>query len=730
MSPRISRLSAVAALAAVASAATASVSASKPAEPCAQIAKLTAAGNEEFSSQLGLACLESIPFKSDLAVSFVDEYSKYLQWQSTIEILRNPPIGAISATVDLVGGLSTIRQRAASNLYKSQYAFDQDLFSLISSANDGHLALLPCSFVFNFINLESSLASLSTDGVTLPKLYTLNDGRLLANGNKDVSPVTLINGVGAESFVEQLSNSAGLQDPDARYNSLTTNVPHGLLGVSTNFGTFGEYVSFPGVHEFNMTFANGTKASFPLTGRVRSSVGNFTFTTGEELFQAVCTPTTTDSSSKKVKREADVKPLPAPTGFPKPVVQDPNNLMVGYFPEEPSLKDVAVMTVGSFGTGEISDEEVVTFAVKAQDFVQQSVAAGKSKMLIDVTGNPGGTVVSGFALLSIFFPNMTIFSATRIRSVPEVQYHFEVASRVTDPELKVQYESQGFLVSALVQPDQSTGFASQDDYLGPFDTLGVPSTAIAAENNFRLNNATSTPINIFGTGGVLNGTEPPYKPEDIIILTDGQCSSTCTVFINHMIPYGVRVVANGGRPQAGPMQAIGGVKGAQVLELENISTFYTFTNQVVQNATDAKKPIFTSKELDAFKDHIPVALDQLPLRVVSGSVNYRNAFSPFNDEVPTHFVYQPANCRIFYTPETLLKPDANWANVANAVWGKGECAFSVAPPPPILSINDKPSSTSSSKPASTTAAGKKKTQSSAHKAVGLLLAMAEGLKPQ
>jgi hypothetical protein len=42
-----------------------------------------------FSSQLGLACLESLPFKSDLAVSFVDELTKYLQWQSDIEILRS-----------------------------------------------------------------------------------------------------------------------------------------------------------------------------------------------------------------------------------------------------------------------------------------------------------------------------------------------------------------------------------------------------------------------------------------------------------------------------------------------------------------------------------------------------------------------------------------------------------------------------------------------------------------
>ncbi|PON24205.1 hypothetical protein TGAM01_v206893 [Trichoderma gamsii] len=739
MSPRISRLSAVAALAAVASAATASVSTSKPAEPCAQIAKLAAGGTPIFSSQLGLACLESIPFKSDLAVSFIDEYSKYLQWQSTIEILRNPPPGSLSATVDLVGGLSTIRSRAAANLYKSQYDFDRDLSQLISSANDGHLAISPCSFAIGF-GITTSLVSLSTDGVAMPRLYTLNDGRLLARGNNHVSPVALINGVGAEAYVEQLSSFQGLQDPDARYNLMLSNVPIGLAGSETNSG-FANYGAFPGVHEFNLTYANGTLESIPLIAA--STIGNFTSTTGDELWDAVCAPlpATTDSSSKKLKRggnttkvskrQADAKELPAPSGYPKPVVKDPFNVMVGYFSEETSLKDVAIMTVSSFETsGEgIPDDETRNFAIQAQSFVNKAVAAGKSKIIVDVTNNPGGTVDSGFALLSIFFPNMTIFSATRIRSVPETQFIFDTASRSKDPETIENFRGAGFLISNLVQPDQKTGFDSDSDFLGPFDVLDVPSTAISAENNFLFGNATDAPINIFGKGGVLNGTEPPYNPEDIIILTDGQCSSTCTIFINHMIPYGVRVVANGGRPQAGPMQGIGGVKGAQVQELSTLSSIYEFTTQVVQNATDAKKPLFTSKELDAFKDHIPLTLDQFPIRLTSGSVNYRNAFAPFDDQTPTHFIYQPADCRIFYTPASLISPEAKWGNVADAIWGgKGGCAFFVPARPPLLFAE--PSSTSSSKPASTTAAGKKKTQSSAHKAVGLLLAMAEGLKPQ
>ncbi|KAL6898394.1 hypothetical protein GGI43DRAFT_428555 [Trichoderma evansii] len=727
MSPRISRLSAVAALVAVASAATASMSATTTID----IPQVSHTLATQLSSQLGLACLESMPFKSDRALSFIDEFNKYLQWQSTIEILRNPPVGSLSPTVDLLGGMSTIRSRAAANLYKSQYDFDLDLTNLLNSANDGHLFITPCSFSALKFTSSVILVSLSADGIAIPKVYTLPDGAQLAAGNKAVSPVTLINGVGAEAFLEQFSSNQRFQDPDARYNSLFANVVVNAAGQAPG-GSFATYPSFPGVHEYNLTFANGTQATFPLSAA--SNVANFTFTTGDELWDAFCAPLpdATDSPSKKVKRDGNVTALPPPLGYPKPVVQDAFNLLNGYFPEDTDLKDVAVMTVANFETIDtgIPDDEARNFALEAQTFVNKAVAAGKSKIIVDVSGNFGGIVDSGFALLSVFFPNMTIFSATRIRSVPETQYIFEVASRTTNLDLREQFRQAGFFIPKIVQPDQKTGFDNNGDFLGPFYELGVPSTAVSAEDNFILNNETATPINIFNITGPLDGTEPPFKPEDIIILTDGQCSSTYTIFVNHMIPYGVRVVAVGGRPQNGPMQAIGGVKGSQTLLLDVISGFYEAANELVQNATNSGKPLFTTTEFDVFKGHIPLTLDQFPIRLPGGQINYRNAFSPLNDKVPTHFIYQPADCRLFYTPSTLNHPEGTWANIANAVWGKGGCAFSVTPLPAILSIDDKPSSTSTSKPASETASKKKKTQSSAHKAMGLLLAMAEGLKQQ
>lgn len=85
----------------------------------------------------------------------------------------DPPKGSVSSTIDLFGGMANIRDRASANLYKSQYDFDLDLTHLIGFANDGHLALTPCSFGAMAFLSPLSLVSLSTDGVAIPKLYTL-----------------------------------------------------------------------------------------------------------------------------------------------------------------------------------------------------------------------------------------------------------------------------------------------------------------------------------------------------------------------------------------------------------------------------------------------------------------------------------------------------------------------------------------------------------------------------
>lgn len=349
----------------------------------------------------------------------------------------------------------------------------------------------------------------------------LADSRALAQGAKNVSPIILINGVGAESYIEQLSSLQELEDPDARYNSMLANVPINGQGVSQP-GAFTEPSIYPGVSSFNLTYANGTEEQIPLLAAIPASVG-FNFTTGEQLFEATCLPhPNSGSDSSSTSSAALMAPSPAPQNYPNPIVKDPFNFAVGYFPTDAGLEDVAVLSVPTFetaGTG-IPDNESAIFADEAQQFVNQAVAAGKKKFIIDVTGNGGGFFDSGFALLSIFFPNETIYSATRFRVSDSVE--FVVRAFSADPNATTDGNAQTeFFLPTQVEPDQKTPFASIDQFLGPYDVLGVPSSALNAEDNFALEaDPTNDPINTDGLGGQLNGTTPPFAPEDILIVSN------------------------------------------------------------------------------------------------------------------------------------------------------------------------------------------------------------------
>jgi hypothetical protein len=114
----------------------------------------------------------SMPFDTDAAVTWIDEYTKYLQFQSDLEILEDSPATYPSTNVDLLGGLQSIRTKATGGKYQSQYQFDEAIQNLITSANDGHLWVDTCSTsAFTFFTDVGGIVSISADGSSPPSLY-------------------------------------------------------------------------------------------------------------------------------------------------------------------------------------------------------------------------------------------------------------------------------------------------------------------------------------------------------------------------------------------------------------------------------------------------------------------------------------------------------------------------------------------------------------------------------
>lgn len=147
-----------------------------------------------------------------------------------------------------------------------------------------------------------------------------------------------------------------------------------------------------------------------------------------------------------------------------------------------------------------------------------------------------------------------------------------------------------------------------------------------------------------------------FAAEDILLLTDAYCASTCSLFAEELkTQAGVKSVVVGGRPEYGPMQAVSGIRGSQVYSAESMQEIFCTITSV--NASTA--PFFPSP----YNYDPPINVD-----VESVEFNIRNQIRRSAPDVPLQFTYQAADCRIFYTAAMLADYSVLWQTAADALW--------------------------------------------------------------
>lgn len=222
-----------------------------------------------------------------------------------------------------------------------------------------------------------------------------------------------------------------------------------------------------------------------------------------------------------------------------------------------------------------------------------------------------------------------------------------------------------------VVSDTLTDFSDFNSFYGPNEISGGNFSA------FFQNNYTDASASDFeGAGIVITGTNnrtefrQPFAPQDIVVLYDGYCASTCTVVSEYLKTLGgVQFVTVGGRPQPGPMQAVGGVKGTQVYEfLGNIDKWVTLWESPENTLLDmANGTIWTNFTLE------PILRSQAAIlgSGSAGGVNGRNHFRYGDEsETPLQFVYEAADCRLWWTKEMLYDPVFLWERVASVAFNE------------------------------------------------------------
>ena len=122
-------------------------------------------------------------------------------------------------------------------------------------------------------------------------------------------------------------------------------------------------------------------------------------------------------------------------------------------------------------------------------------------------------------------------------------------------------------------------------------------------------------------------------------------------------------VVFGGRPQNGSMAGVGAVKGFNTLTFSDIQLVTSFALDIADMFN-----VTVPKNLSLPSINNPPLYPALA-RINSGNIIRKGD----NTNTPTQYLYDAADCRLFWTAENLIDVTTIWTRAANYRWGNTTC---------------------------------------------------------
>lgn len=419
---------------------------------------------------------------------------------------------------------------------------------------------------------------------------------------------------------------------------------------------------------------------------------------GPSFFEKLCTPEGKDATASQPEAPSNTstatlipttpvpfKAVPSQTAFPGypgfrapgPYIISDDGIIAGYFPDEEP--DLAVLAISSFGP---QDPLVgsTQFSNVVRMFLASAQSAGRTRLAIDLRDNPGGQITLAYDLFAQLFPSILPYGATNFHAVPFFddlgrivsQYYSNVTEETASPEdCYGTYASPPYNYRNFLDMDNRE-FTSWDDFYGPKEHYGDNFTSIV---RYDLNDKYSVQCtNISNYRNEQNITPPVFQPEDVFLVQNGVCGSTCAIFSEFMKTQAkTKQVVFGGRKQTGPMQAVGSVKGAQVLSFEYIPLAF---EQVVYNDSTPAQAGYVNNTYGDLYEPATYALSRASMSTEgkAATFNLRNNIREGDDSAtPLQFIYEAADCRLFFTRDMYTKQSLIWQAAYNAIWNGAAC---------------------------------------------------------
>ncbi|KAF2741689.1 hypothetical protein M011DRAFT_491159 [Sporormia fimetaria CBS 119925] len=640
-------------------------------------------------------CLQNIPFIANVAARFLDYYNDTLQFQSTLEYLKNPPEGYQQPPVDVLQGLQTIRDKVDAGEYTHQYIFEADLQLLINRMHDAHVYLAAGIMApFAFIS-PLGLVSASPDGKQPPAIYLQSDVISSRREGWAPSPITQINGVDVVDFLTTFAelNSEGFVEPHADWNSLMESPARDIQGElsvlqSSNF--------YPG-DELNFTFSNNTSIEtfWLATYGEAESTGPLT-TAGDfyNYFVLGLLPASFEPGSPKWW--PNDKDIPLDESDQEEEIVDDYGCgnetdfnwcqdSSGAYPNNPDVvqPDLAV-TGGGVVTGYFLDDistgvlslpsffqvgnDTGTYFDTVDWFINNATNRSISRIIIDLQQNSGGLNLLAISTFKRFFYAMEPWTASRIRShyladvlgTAYTEWFDNLDPQSEDDNVWLNYfAGSEWVATNRINAATGSKFNSWGEYFGPLsengDQFSLTQLYNLTDDDFTASMYSG--YHPFGYGASTSNDTPPqvWAPEDIVLLTDGLCSSACAYFVELMSQQaGVRTVVVGGRPTTGPMQTASGSRGARLYDAETVDFDIANVEEVLDSETAAA--IFPNRS-------------DTGMWVNYAGFNIRDQLREGDEErIPLQFRYEAADCRLYYTLDNVYNVSRLWRDVYAAAW--------------------------------------------------------------
>ncbi|KZL85547.1 peptidase s41 family protein, partial [Colletotrichum incanum] len=660
----------------------------RPENICGEIIEAVNEGYRIFYALDAYACLTSVPFNDVVALRFIEYYNTTMQFQSTLAYLKNPPEGYQQPAFDLIKGLNGLKQNVTSGVYKNQYCFEADLQYLVYSVHDAHVDL--ASGILSAFSFASpySLVTASIDGKEIPKIYFESDVRDYRDNGTQISAISHINGEPAVEFLTRFAalQSVGMLEPHADWNQIMGSPVQDVQGALNSFA--GSATFYPG-DSLNFTYEDPTRRVIETYWLAIYNNPEFTgpLTTGGDFYNYFVLGLLPASYSEVPVPPAFAGHAKADTEVIDGTTDDEENHSfyddsLHAFPSNPDVAQARLDASGNGGvvtgyfyedisTGVLSiphfDQygwDIGNFSDAVSQFISGAQNKSLSRVIIDLSQNYGGSSGLAFLLLRQLFPGIEPFAGSRRRSHELGNVLGSASTRAwldlpTDTDEgyteKLGFVADEWIITTRLNAETGRNYSSWEEYQGPRKYNDDDFTRV---ERYDLANPSFHEAAFDGwlmTRYIDNADADetaPWSPENMVILTDGTCSSACALFVElATVEAKARTIVVGGAPKPGPMQAVGGTRGARLYSSDLLDERFDWVRE--RNETAAAR--------------LPAVRDS-GMFVNYAGFNLRDQLREDDITTPLQFRYAAADCRLYYTLDNVYNMTALWRDVARAAF--------------------------------------------------------------